>query len=189
MLGRISLGSLVYVVLLRTAMRNFGQLRDLYLPTNTLAALANLAPNVAGLHAHAAQRLVALAGALGKRYLKVVARLDALAAGPPGGGGGTQQQGVTGGGAQQQQQQQQLRAGAGAGAGGTAAAAAAAQEELRERLAQDEEVRRAPSTDWLQALGSAAGQGCGARASRRACGRSRAADTVNAGRPPHMQPR
>ena len=67
MLGRISLGSLVYVILLRTAMHNFGQLRDLYLPTNTLAALANLAPQVTALHPHAAQRLVALAGALAER--------------------------------------------------------------------------------------------------------------------------
>jgi hypothetical protein len=30
----------------RTAHQNVGQLQDLYLPTNTLAALANLAPQV-----------------------------------------------------------------------------------------------------------------------------------------------
>uniref|UniRef100_A0A383WDY4 Dymeclin n=1 Tax=Tetradesmus obliquus TaxID=3088 RepID=A0A383WDY4_TETOB len=70
-LSKISLGSLVAVVLLRTAHQNVGQLQDLYLPTNTLAALANLAPQVSGLHSHAAQRLVGLTSLLAKRWLKL----------------------------------------------------------------------------------------------------------------------
>eukprot|EP00882_Tetradesmus_deserticola_P021481 GHRQ01023254.1.p1 GENE.GHRQ01023254.1~~GHRQ01023254.1.p1 ORF type:complete len:322 (+),score=177.91 GHRQ01023254.1:768-1733(+) len=70
-LSKISLGSLVFVVLLRTALQNVGQLQDLYLPTNTLAALANLAPQVSGLHSHAAQRLVGLATLLARRWLKL----------------------------------------------------------------------------------------------------------------------
>ncbi|KAF8072811.1 dym [Scenedesmus sp. PABB004] len=70
-LSRITLGSLVFVVLLRTAHQNVGQLQDLFLPTNTLAALANLAPQVSGLHSHAAQRLVGLTALLARRWLKL----------------------------------------------------------------------------------------------------------------------
>eukprot|EP00879_Flechtneria_rotunda_P020891 GHRR01021996.1.p1 GENE.GHRR01021996.1~~GHRR01021996.1.p1 ORF type:complete len:588 (+),score=216.63 GHRR01021996.1:369-2132(+) len=71
MLQKISLGSLVFVVLLRTVHKNVGQLQDLYLPTNTLAALANLAPQVISLHSHAAQRLVGLTALLARRWLKI----------------------------------------------------------------------------------------------------------------------
>lgn len=76
-LGPISLGSLVYVVLLRSALHNFAQLSDLYLPTNTLAALANLAPHVSGLHAHAAQRLVGLLVLLARKHAKLSKALEA----------------------------------------------------------------------------------------------------------------
>ncbi len=76
-LGPISLGSLVYVVLLRSALHNFAQLSDLYLPTNTLAALANLAPHVSGLHAHAAQRLVGLLVLLARKHAKLNKALEA----------------------------------------------------------------------------------------------------------------
>lgn len=64
----------------RSALHNFGALNDLYLPTNTLAALANLAPQVNGLHSHAAQRLVGLASSLGKRYLKLARQAEEAAA-------------------------------------------------------------------------------------------------------------
>lgn len=70
-LSRVSLGSLVYIVLLRSTLLNFSNASDLYLPTNTLAALANMAPQVSGLHAHAAQRLVGLFAALAKRHAKL----------------------------------------------------------------------------------------------------------------------
>ena len=50
-LGRTSLGSLIYITLLRTVGgNNFSQMRDLYLPTNALAALANMAPHMSGIH-------------------------------------------------------------------------------------------------------------------------------------------
>lgn len=77
LLTKISLGSLVYVVLLRTAHRNVGQMQDLYLPTNALAALANLAPQVSGLHSHAAQRLVGLTSSMTRRWLKLNAAAEA----------------------------------------------------------------------------------------------------------------
>jgi hypothetical protein len=153
MLGRISLGSLVYVILLRTAMANFGQLRDLYLPTNTLAALANLAPQASALHPHAAQRLLGLASVLGRRYIKVARKLDALAAGtPPASGGG----GGGGGGAARAAPPPAAAAAAGSGSGGDgkpgSAPAQQAAEELRERLAQDEEVRPSGSRPRGRAL-------------------------------------
>ena len=62
-------GSLLVVLLLRTAHYNLAKLRDVYLHTNTLAALANLAPHARDLSSHAAQRLVSLFDMLGRRYL------------------------------------------------------------------------------------------------------------------------
>ena len=55
------------VMLLRTAHYNLAKLRDVYLHTNTLAALANLAPHARGLSSHAAQRLVSLFDMLARR--------------------------------------------------------------------------------------------------------------------------
>ena len=56
------------VLLLRTAHYNLAKLRDVYLHTNTLAALANLAPHAQDLSSHAAQRLVSLFDMLARRY-------------------------------------------------------------------------------------------------------------------------
>ena len=61
-------GSLLVVLLLRTAHYNLAKLRDVYLHTNTLAALANLAPYAQDLSSHAAQRLVSLFDMLARRY-------------------------------------------------------------------------------------------------------------------------
>lgn len=55
------------VLLLRTAHYNLAKLRDVYLHTNTLAALANLAPHAQDLSSHAAQRLVSLFDMLARR--------------------------------------------------------------------------------------------------------------------------
>lgn len=66
-----TLGSLVVLMLLRTAHYNVATMKDVYLHTNTLAALANLAPYVSGLSAHASQRLVSLFHLLAKRYTKL----------------------------------------------------------------------------------------------------------------------
>lgn len=52
---RTSLGSLLVVLLLRTAHYNLAKLRDVYLHTNTLAALANLAPHMSGAARRGAQ--------------------------------------------------------------------------------------------------------------------------------------
>ena len=60
-------GSLLVVLLLRTAHYNLSKLKDVYLHTNTLAALANLAPHISALSSHAAQRLVSLFDMLSRR--------------------------------------------------------------------------------------------------------------------------
>jgi dymeclin len=60
LLHNVSLGSLLVTLLLRTAQYNLNKLQDVYLQTNTLAALANLAPHMSGLSSYAAQRLVQL---------------------------------------------------------------------------------------------------------------------------------
>ncbi len=65
-------GSLLVVLLLRTAHFNLAKLRDVYLHTNTLAALANLAPHAENLSSHAAQRLVSLFDMLARRCAYVL---------------------------------------------------------------------------------------------------------------------
>jgi Dyggve-Melchior-Clausen syndrome protein len=71
-LAHTTLGSLAFVALLRAAHKNLLGSRDVYLHSNTLAALANLAPHAAALSAHAAHRLVALLDA-GRKRLKWLA--------------------------------------------------------------------------------------------------------------------
>ncbi|EIE20753.1 hypothetical protein COCSUDRAFT_48393 [Coccomyxa subellipsoidea C-169] len=88
LLNRTSLGSLLVVLLLRTAHFNLAKLRDVYLHTNTLAALANLAPHADNLSSHAAQRLVSLFDMLARRYQ----RLQRVAAEGPGKGRGDELQ-------------------------------------------------------------------------------------------------
>ncbi|KAK9806635.1 hypothetical protein WJX73_002684 [Symbiochloris irregularis] len=71
LLQNISLGSLMVAVLLRTAHRNLGRMKDVYLYTNMLAALTNLAPHLQGLSAYASQRLVHFLDLLLRKYEKV----------------------------------------------------------------------------------------------------------------------
>ncbi len=59
----------------------------MYLPTNALAALANLAPNMAGLHAVTAQKVFSLLQALSRRYFKVQLAIVVVAAFRSGVGG------------------------------------------------------------------------------------------------------
>ncbi|GMH33193.1 hypothetical protein BSKO_01027 [Bryopsis sp. KO-2023] len=70
-LGRTSLGSFLIIILLRTAHQNLANMRDIYLHTNTIAALTNLAGSATGLSSHAAQRLLSLVELLGRKYVKL----------------------------------------------------------------------------------------------------------------------
>eukprot|EP00245_Coleochaete_scutata_P002264 TRINITY_DN1297_c0_g2_i1.p1 TRINITY_DN1297_c0_g2~~TRINITY_DN1297_c0_g2_i1.p1 ORF type:complete len:518 (+),score=93.00 TRINITY_DN1297_c0_g2_i1:66-1556(+) len=71
LLPKISLGSLMVVILIRTVKYNLSKLRDVYLHTNCLATLANMAPHVHQLNAYASQRLVSLFDMLAKKYSRL----------------------------------------------------------------------------------------------------------------------
>ena len=70
-LKQTQLSSLVFMVLLRLAQVNTFSLKDVYLHTNTLATLANLAPSVTHLNIHSCQKLVSLLGTLDQRLEKL----------------------------------------------------------------------------------------------------------------------
>ncbi|XP_031505710.1 uncharacterized protein LOC116267969 isoform X2 [Nymphaea colorata] len=71
LLHHTSLGSLMVVILIRTVKYNLSKLRDVYLHTNCLATLANMAPHVHRLSAYASQRLVSLFDMLSRKYMKL----------------------------------------------------------------------------------------------------------------------
>ena len=74
----LSAGSLLVVMLLRTAQYNMSKLKDVYMHQNTLAALANVAPHMAGMSSHAAQRLVSLFDMLARRSVLSCSYRDRL---------------------------------------------------------------------------------------------------------------
>ncbi|KAH6768498.1 dyggve-melchior-clausen syndrome protein [Perilla frutescens var. frutescens] len=70
-LHQTSLGSLIIIILVRTVKYNLSKLRDVYLHTNCLATLANMAPYVHRLSAYASQQLVSLFDMLSRKYNKL----------------------------------------------------------------------------------------------------------------------
>lgn len=58
-----------------------GLLQDVYMQTNTLAALTNLAPHMSGLTSHAAQRLVSLFDMVARKHSKL-SQFDSGSAAP-----------------------------------------------------------------------------------------------------------
>ncbi|GFZ14184.1 hypothetical protein Acr_24g0003740 [Actinidia rufa] len=71
LLRQTSLGSLMVIILIRTVKYNLSKLRDVYLHTNCLAILANMAPHVHRLSAYASQRLISLFDMLSHKYTKL----------------------------------------------------------------------------------------------------------------------
>ncbi|CAN8306303.1 unnamed protein product [Cochlearia groenlandica] len=71
LLHQTSLGSLMVIILIRTVQHNLSKLRDVYLQTNCLATLANMAPHAHHLSAYASQRLVSLFYMLSRKYNKL----------------------------------------------------------------------------------------------------------------------
>ena len=67
----ITLGSLAFLVLLRAASHSLGkgQRQDVYIATNSLAALGNLAPHASGISSLAAQRMIAVYDLLRRRLV------------------------------------------------------------------------------------------------------------------------
>jgi len=70
LLGSISVGSLVVIILVRTVHTNFSKDHDAYVNTNCLAALANMAPHLRKLHPHAARCLLSTCDVFSRRFLK-----------------------------------------------------------------------------------------------------------------------
>lgn len=74
-LNEISLGGLLILVVIRTIQYNMLKMRDKYLHTNCLAALANMSSQFRELHPYVSQRLISLYETLAKKYHKVIERM------------------------------------------------------------------------------------------------------------------
>ncbi|EDV29699.1 uncharacterized protein TRIADDRAFT_52367 [Trichoplax adhaerens] len=70
-LNDITLGGLLVLIVIRTIQFNMAKMRDKYLHTNCLAALANMSAHFRALHPYVAQRLLSLYGILSKKHAKV----------------------------------------------------------------------------------------------------------------------
>ena len=70
-LETIDLGSLVMIIVIRTVLRNFTTTRDVYLFTNCLALLGNMARYMYDLHPYAADRLLLLVRVMFKRVSRL----------------------------------------------------------------------------------------------------------------------
>lgn len=75
-LSDLSLGGLLVLVVIRTIQYNMLKMRDKYLHTNCLAALANMSAQFRDLHPYVSQRLVSLFETLAKRYQKLLQKLE-----------------------------------------------------------------------------------------------------------------
>lgn len=71
-LSEITLGGLLIVVVIRTIQYNLTRMRDKYLHTNCLAALANMSAQFTNLHPYVSQRLINLFALLGKKHTKII---------------------------------------------------------------------------------------------------------------------
>lgn len=74
-LTEISLGGLLILIVIRTIQYNMLKMRDKYLHTNCLAALANMSSQFRDLHPYVSQRLISLYETLAKKYHKLVERI------------------------------------------------------------------------------------------------------------------
>lgn len=74
-LTEISLGGLLILVVIRTIQYNMLKMRDKYLHTNCLAALANMSSQFRELHPYVSQRLISLYETLAKKYHRLVERM------------------------------------------------------------------------------------------------------------------
>ncbi|KAG8223642.1 hypothetical protein J437_LFUL009077 [Ladona fulva] len=72
-ISEISLGGLLVLVVIRTIQYNMLKMRDKYLHTNCLAALANMSGQFRSLHPYVSQRLVSLFETLAKKYIRLAA--------------------------------------------------------------------------------------------------------------------
>ncbi|XP_049955035.1 dymeclin isoform X1 [Schistocerca serialis cubense] len=74
-ISEISLGGLLVLVIIRTIQYNMLKMRDKYLHTNCLAALANMSSQFRNLHPYVTQRLVSLFETLAKKHIRLEEQL------------------------------------------------------------------------------------------------------------------
>ncbi|XP_033210069.1 dymeclin isoform X2 [Belonocnema kinseyi] len=74
-ISEISLGGLLILVVIRTIQYNMLKMRDKYLHTNCLAALANMSGQFRNLHPYVSQRLISLFETLAKKHVKLEAKI------------------------------------------------------------------------------------------------------------------
>ncbi|XP_014211106.1 dymeclin isoform X2 [Copidosoma floridanum] len=74
-ISEISLGGLLILVVIRTIQYNMLKMRDRYLHTNCLAALANMSSQFRALHPYVSQRLISLFETLAKKHAKLEATI------------------------------------------------------------------------------------------------------------------
>ncbi|XP_055316228.1 dymeclin isoform X2 [Sitodiplosis mosellana] len=75
-ISEISLGGLLILVVIRTIQYNMLKMRDKYLHTNCLAALANMSGQFRQLHPYTAQRLVSLFETLAKKHARLYSDMN-----------------------------------------------------------------------------------------------------------------
>lgn len=75
------MGGLLILVVIRTIQYNMLKMRDKYLHTNCLAALANMSGQFRSLHPYVAQRLVSLFETLAKKHVRLDADMKQLSNG------------------------------------------------------------------------------------------------------------
>ncbi|XP_014782112.1 dymeclin [Octopus bimaculoides] len=78
-INEVTLGGLLILVVIRTIQYNMTRMRDKYLHTNCLAALANMSSNFNNLHPYVAQRIVSLFAQLCKKHSKLVEHIRSAA--------------------------------------------------------------------------------------------------------------
>lgn len=74
-ISEISLGGLLILVVIRTIQYNMFKMRDKYLHTSCLAALANMSSQFMSLHPYVSQRLLSLFETLAKKHARLEAKI------------------------------------------------------------------------------------------------------------------
>lgn len=82
-INEITLGGLLILVVIRTIQYNMTRMRDKYLHTNCLAALANMSSHFNNLHPYVAQRLVSLFAQLCKKHSRLIEQIRLAAVNGP----------------------------------------------------------------------------------------------------------
>lgn len=76
--GQISLGSLILLVLIRTIQFNMSRIKDQYLQTNCLGALANMSSQFKNIHPYVAQKLCTLFALMLKKHKKLSSKTPSV---------------------------------------------------------------------------------------------------------------